>query len=163
MNNNIGTAFAIVQEIAEELGWNYSHGNLTEMGFKAVTVYPLTHLTIQTVQLNDYVSTIQMNVIIADIVNFLKGENEQESLITLYSEQGYTENQNYAHILQDLYVKFSLKLREKEMQYNQSIMIQKPIAFVPFIESDKDVLAGYNITINMDVQSPWVTDCYNEV
>jgi hypothetical protein len=102
MNNNIGTAFAIVQEIAEELGWNYSHGNLTEMGFKAVTVYPLTHLTIQTVQLNDYVSTIQMNVIIADIVNFLKGENEQESLITLYSEQGYTENQNYAHILQDL-------------------------------------------------------------
>jgi hypothetical protein len=120
-------------------------------------------LTIQTVQLNDYVSTIQMNVIIADIVNFLKGENEQESLITLYSEQGYTENQNYAHILQDLYVKFSLKLREKEMQYNQSIMIQKPIAFVPFIEADKDVLAGYNITINMDVQSPWVTDCYNEV
>jgi hypothetical protein len=104
-----------------------------------------------------------MNVIIADIVNFLKGENEQESLITLYSEQGYTENQNYAHILQDLYVKFSLKLREKEMQYNQSIMIQKPIAFVPFIEADKDVLAGYNITINMDVQSPWVTDCYNEV
>jgi hypothetical protein len=42
-------------------------------------------------------------------------------------------------------------------------MIQKPIAFVPFIEADKDVLAGYNITINMDVQSPWVTDCYNEV
>ena len=163
MNNNIGTAFAIIQEIAEELGWNYSHGNLTEAGFKAVTVYPLVHNTIQSVTLTDQISTVQLNVIIADIVNFLKGENEQESLITLYSEQGYTENQNYAHILQDLYVRFSLKLREKEMQYNESIYFARPITFVPFIEADKDVLAGYNVTINLEIRSPWVTDCYNEI
>jgi hypothetical protein len=106
-NNHIGTAFELMKDIATEEGWNYSHGTLTELDFKAFLVFPLMHCSIQSVALTDQVATIQMNVMVADRVNFLKTENEQENLITEYSEYGYTENQNYGHILQDLYVRFS--------------------------------------------------------
>ena len=163
MRNNIGTIFEIVKEISDELGWNYSHGNLTEAGLKSITVYPLVHLSLQQVQLDDYVSQVQFNCIIADQVNYLKTENESLNLVDVYAVQGFTENQNYAHILQDLYVKFALKLREKEMQYNSDISIVKPTTFTPFIEADKDVLAGYNIALNVNITSPSVTDCYNEI
>ena len=163
MRNNIGTIFEIVKEISDELGWNYSHGNLTEAGLKSITVYPLVHLSLQQVQLDDYVSQVQFNCIIADQVNYLKTENESMDLVDVYAVQGFTENQNYAHILQDLYMKFALKLREKEMQYNSDISIVKPTTFTPFIEADKDVLAGYNIALNVNITSPSVTDCYNEI
>ena len=163
MRNNIGTIFEIVKEISDELGWNYSHGNLTEAGLKSITVYPLVHLSLQQVQLDDYVSQVQFNCIIADQVNYLKTENESLDLVDVYAVQGFTENQNYAHILQDLYMKFALKLREKEMQYNSDISIVKPTTFTPFIEADKDVLAGYNIALNVNITSPSVTDCYDEI
>lgn len=156
-------AFKIIKEISEELGWNYSHGNLSEHGLKSVTVYPLTHTALQSVSLDDQISTVQLSITIADIVNFIKTENEQLDLVDVYSVQGYTENENYANILQDLYMKFSLKLREKEMQYNDIIYLQKPIAFTPFIQADKDVLSGFNITLNVDLISPSVTDCYYEL
>jgi hypothetical protein len=113
-NNHIGTAFELMKDIATEEGWNYSHGTLTELDFKAFLVFPLMHCSIQSVALTDQVATIQMNVMVADRVNFLKTENEQENLITEYSEYGYTENQNYGHILQDLYVRFSKGLWRTE-------------------------------------------------
>ena len=113
-NNHIGTAFEVMKDIADLEGWNYSHGTLTEFDFKAFLVFPLMHCSIQSVALTDQVATIQMNVMVADRVNFLKTENEQENLITEYSQYGYTENQNYANILQDLYVRFSKGLWRTE-------------------------------------------------
>jgi hypothetical protein len=91
-------------------------------------------------------------------MNDLKGENESDVLRTTYSEYGYTENQNYGHILQNLYVAFCRKIFEYEQTYFDQIQFQRPINFAPFIEGDNDVLAGHNITINMDLINPWVTD-----
>jgi hypothetical protein len=161
-NNHIGTTFAIMKEIADDLGWNYSHGQLTEMGMKSIQVYPMLHVTIQSVSMVDSIATIQINVVIADIMNFLKGENESDVLRTTYEKYGYSESQNYAHILQNLYVAFCRQLFAKEQTYFDQIQIQRPISFAPFIEGDGDVLSGHNITLNMDVINPWVTDgdCY---
>jgi hypothetical protein len=161
--NNIGGIFAIMKEIADELGWNYSHGNLSEVGFRAVQVYPLQHVTIQSITIAEQISTVTLNIVIADIVNYLKGENEQLNQVNLYSQIGYTENSNYAHILNELYVRFSLKLREKMLQYNEDWRVTLPITATPFIEADKDVLAGHTISIVAEIKSPFVIDCYDEV
>jgi hypothetical protein len=161
--DNLGGIFAILKEIADELGWNYSHGNMTEMSLKAVNVYPLQHCTIQSITVQEQIATYSINIIIADLVNFIKTENEQLNLVTLYSELGYTENSNYAHVLQDLYVKFNLKLREKRMQFAEDVNLVYPVAFNPFIEADSDVLAGYTITLTIEGKSPSVIDCYDEV
>jgi len=157
-NNHIGTAFEVMKDIADLEGWNYSHGTLTEFDFKAFLVFPLMHCSIQQVNLTDQVATIQMNVMVADRVNFLKTENEQENLITEYSKYGYTENQNYANILQDLYVRFSKGLWRTEQTYYNQIQWIRPINFIPFVETMDSVLAGYQIQIGIELINPWVTD-----
>jgi hypothetical protein len=157
-NNHIGTAFEVMKDIADLEGWNYSHGTLTEFDFKAFLVFPLMHCSIQSVALTDQVATIQMNVMVADRVNFLKTENEQENLITEYSQYGYTENQNYANILQDLYVRFSKGLWKTEQDYYNQIQYIRPITFAPFVETLDSVLAGYQITVGIELINPWVTD-----
>ena len=157
-NNHIGTAFEVMKDIADLEGWNYSHGTLTEFDFKAFLVFPLMHCSIQSVALTDQVATIQMNIMVADRVNFLKTENEQENLITEYSQYGYTENQNYANILQDLYVRFSKGLWKTEQDYFNQIQYIRPITFQPFVETLDSVLAGYQITVGIELIHPWVTD-----
>lgn len=161
-NNHIGTAFQIFKEIADELDWNYSHGTLDEHSLKAITVYPLLHVTMQTASLTDITEQFNFNVLIADITNYLKGENEQQDLVDVYSEIGYTENQNYAHILQNLYVAFAQKLYAKEKEYFSQVQWIRPISFTPFTEGGQDVLTGYNVSITIELQNPWVTDgtCY---
>ena len=157
-NNHIGTAFEVMKDIADLEGWNYSHGTLTEFDFKAFLVFPLMHCSIQQVNLTDQVATVQMNVMVADRVNYLKTENEQENLITEYSKYGYTENQNYANILQDLYVRFSKGLWRTEQTYYNQIQWIRPINFIPFVETMDSVLAGYQIQIGIELINPWVTD-----
>ena len=157
-NNHIGTAFELMKDIATEEGWNYSHGTLTELDFKAFLVFPLMHCSIHSVALTDQVATIKMNVMVADRVNFLKTENEQENLITEYSEYGYTENQNYGHILQDLYVRFSKGLWRTEQNYYNQVQYIRPITFQPFVETMDTVLGGYQITVGIELINPWVTD-----
>ena len=157
-NNHIGTAFEVMKDIADLEGWNYSHGTLTEFDFKAFLVFPLMHCSIQSVALTDQVATIQMNIMVADRVNFLKTENEQENLITEYTQYGYTENQNYANILQDLYVRFSKGLWKTEQDYFNQIQYIRPITFQPFVETLDSVLAGYQITVGIELINPWVTD-----
>ena len=161
-NNHIGTAFQIFKEIADELGWDYSHGTLDEHSLKAITVYPLLHVTMQNASLTDVIEQFNFNILIADITNYLKGENEQQNLVDTYEEYGYTENQNYAHILQNLYVAFSQKLYAKEKEYFSQVQWIRPIAFTPFTEGGQDVLTGYNVSITIELQNPWVTDgtCY---
>lgn len=161
-NNHIGTAFQIFKEIADELEWNYSHGTLDEHSLKAITVYPLLHVTMQNASLTDVTEQFNFNILIADITNYLKGENEQQDLVDTYEEYGYTENQNYAHILQNLYVAFAQKLYAKEKEYFSQVQWIRPIAFTPFTEGGQDVLTGYNVTITIELQNPWVTDgtCY---
>ena len=157
-NNHIGTAFEVMKDIADLEGWNYSHGTLTEFDFKAFLVFPLMHCSIQSVALTDQVATIQMNIMVADRVNFLKTENEQENLITEYSQYGYTENQNYANILQDLYVRFSKGLWRTEQDYFNQMQYIRPITFQRFVETLDSVLAGYQITVGIELINPWVTD-----
>ena len=157
-NNHIGTAFELMKDMANQEGWNYSHGTLTELDFKAFLVFPLMHCSIQSVALVDQVATIQMNIMVADRVNYLKTENEQQNLITEYSEYGYTENQNYGNILQDLYVRFAKGLWRTEQDYFNQVQYIRPITFQPFIETMDSVLAGYQITLGIEVINPWVTD-----
>ena len=60
-------------------------------------------------------------------------------------------------------MEFSLKLREKDLAYNEDIRLVRPISMNPFIEADADVLAGFTVDLQFEIRSPWVTDCYNEV
>lgn len=158
MNNHIGTAFEIIKQVADRLEWNYSHGDITSDPKRSKIVYPLVHTTIGPLQLNKQASIFQMNVMIGDVVNFLKTENQSDSLETKYDLMGYTENQNYANVLQELYVKFSKALYQVQYDRYGEFIFSFPLSFNPFIEDGNDVIAGWTITLTFELQSPFVTD-----
>jgi len=158
--NHIGTALAFCKDVANEMGARYSHGNITEMNMRSMLVYPYMHTNVSQVSLDEVMATVQVNIMIADRVNTITTENQGLNQETLYSEIGYTENNNYAMVLQQLYVDFAIACRKYEMQYYDALEIQKPILFTAFEETYDDVIAGYTITLNIDVANPIVTDGY---
>lgn len=157
-NNHIGTVLEAMQAIAEAEGWNYSHGDLDQHGLKTFTIYPLLHVTMRTVALGPQTSDIVIGVLLADRVNFQATEDTGKTPEDLYKEYGFTENSNYAHIVQQLYVKFSIQLRAQEQLKFSQLQLQKPINLSAIVEVDNDVLAGWQGDIVITVQSPWVTD-----
>jgi hypothetical protein len=45
-----------------------------------------------------------------------------------------------------------------EQDYFSQIQFQRPIVFNPFVETMDSVLAGYQISVTIDLINPWVTD-----
>lgn len=156
--NHIGTAFYFVQQIASNLDYRYTHGNLSEFDFKTFSVFPLCHLTLDTVSVQETTSEIGLTITLADRVTFLKTTNQGEDLSTLYSAYGYTENSNYAFILQQLYVDWVTEVKKQEMSMYNNLTFAKPMTMVPFVETLDTVLAGYTITLNLTITNPLVTD-----
>jgi hypothetical protein len=149
---------AYLKDVAEACEWNYSHGNMTERPFKNSVVYPLLHANIQNVSVYQSYASITVNVAIIDRVNFLKTEDAGLNKTTLYGEYGYTENQNYAHVLQELYVRFLVKLYTINVQNYNEITYNYPLSGSPFVEEAEDVVAGWSFTLTLSVHSPFATD-----
>ena len=88
----------------------------------------------------------------------LKTENDGLTESTVYDKIGYTENQNYSHVMQEVYVRFMTALHYvKEDAYNEAYC-NDPINFTAFIEAEEHVVAGYSLTLNLTVENPFVTD-----
>jgi hypothetical protein len=85
-------------------------------------------------------------------------ENQGDNLPTLYSQIGYTENSNYAQILQSLYFDFVTELRKQEQILYNNLQYTRPFDMTPFIETMSDVLAGYTVNLDLTITNPLVTD-----
>lgn len=158
--NHIGTVLAFCKDVANEMGARYSHGNITESNMRSMLVYPYMHTNIGQVTLNEVMASVQVNIMIADRVNVITTENQSLNQEVLYNEVGYTENNNYAMVLQQLYVDFAIATKKYEMLYFDALDILWPIQFTAFEETYDDVIAGYTISLTIDVANPIVTDGY---
>lgn len=148
----------LFKSIANEMGARFSHGNITETNKHAMLVYPYMHINIDNVAVGEVLSNVSVNIDISDRVNIITSENQGLDESTLYSEIGYTENNNYAMVLQELYSTFVIAFKKYEMQYFNSLSIQKPYTLQSYIEQESDVLAGYTATFNIEIVNPIVTD-----
>jgi hypothetical protein len=158
--NHIGTVVKFCNDIADDMNARYSHGNITEMNFRSMLVYPYVHANIGSVSIGDSVTLIQVNLMICDRVNVITTENQGLNQSDLYSQVGYTENNNYAMVLQQLYGDFAIALKKYEMQYYNVLSVTRPVSLTPFEESYDDVVAGYTITLQLTLMNPIVTDGY---
>lgn len=156
--NHIGTIFRFVQNIATELSAQYTHGNITEFDINAFTVFPLVHLTIVDIRPNLQTGNCSIRFVVADRVSYLKTENSGLNEESLYSLYGYTENNNYAFVLQDLYIRVTMALRKYEMQNYSNLQLTWPVTFTPFIETLNSVVAGYEVSLDIQITTPLVTD-----
>jgi hypothetical protein len=103
-------------------------------------------------------SNVSVVIDLSDRVNVITSENQGLDESVLYSEIGYTENNNYAMVLQQLYGDFVIAFKKYEMQYFNSLSIQKPFQLQSYIEQETDVLAGFTATLNIEIVNPIVTD-----
>lgn len=156
--NHIGTAFHVVRTIANNLGWQYTHGNLSDFDFKQFSVFPLCHNTINAVNVQENVASVNLTLTIADRVYFPKSEMSAVDKSDYLSDYGYTENANYAQILQSLYVDFISELRKQEQLFYNNLNYTRPVGMIPFVETLDSVLAGWSVTLEFTITNPLVTD-----
>ena len=156
--NHIGTIVLLFKSIADEMGARFSHGNITETNKHSMLVYPYLHINIDNIAIGDVLSNVSVNIDLSDRVNIITSENQGLDESVLYSEVGYTENNNYAMVLQQLYTGFVIAFKKYEMQYFNDLTIQKPFSLQSYAEQENDVLAGFTATLNIEIVNPIVTD-----
>ena len=155
--NHIGTDNYFWRQVASRMKAQYSHGSLTEKDFKAIAVYPLLHTTINSIQA-EQTATMQFTIMIADqninYSNDFQGLDQSE----VFQEYGYTENANYAFVLQEMYIRLTKEMEYQEQQMFNSLQIQKPYTLTPMVEDLDAILTGFTADVSLDIINPIVTD-----
>jgi hypothetical protein len=156
--NHIGTGNYFWKTIAASLNAQYSHGSLTEFDFKSVTVFPLLHITLTRVDVNDSTSVLSYQIFFGDQNIKYSNDYQGQDLTNVNSQIGYTENNNYAFILQELYIRLVRAIKSQEMAMYTNLNINRPFTMNPFAESMDAVLTGFTLDISLTIINPIVTD-----
>jgi hypothetical protein len=156
--NHIGTGNYFWKAIASSLNSQYSHGSLTEFDFKSVTVFPLLHVTLTRIDVNDSTSVLSYQIFFADQNIQYSNDFQGQNLVDVNSLSGFTENNNYAFILQELYIRLVKAIKAQEMAMYTNLNINRPFAMNPFLESMDAVLTGFTLDISLTIINPIVTD-----
>jgi len=154
--NHIGTAISFMQDVANEMNARFSHGSITGIDNSSMLVYPYIHINIGSVSVDKQTAQIQINIVVGDRVNTIVNDNAGINEGTLYTQYGYTENNNYGFVLQEMYVRFVMAIQKYEQLYFNELQIQRPFDMQSFIEEYDDVTAGYVVTLNLTCINPLV-------
>lgn len=64
--NHIGTGNYYWKEVASRMEAQYSHGSMTEYDFKAITVFPLLHITLMRIDVDSSTARLTYSIMVAD-------------------------------------------------------------------------------------------------
>jgi hypothetical protein len=156
--NHIGTANYFWKQVAGEIKAQYSHGGLTEFDFKAITVFPLLHISISQIDVTENTANLSYTILVADqnvrYSNDFQGVEPQ----TTFQQIGYTEDENYAFVLQEIYIRLIKAITKIEKAMFNSVNINRPFTLIPFIKDTDSILTGFTFQISMNIFNPIVTD-----
>jgi hypothetical protein len=156
--NHIGTGNYFWREVADRIKAQYSHGTMTEFDFKAITVFPLLHIAISRIDISESTSTLTYSIMIADQNMRYSNDFQGMANATTFSEVGYTEDENYVFVLQELYVRILKEIAYMEKQMYNSLNISRPFTLTPFIKDTDSILTGFTGEISLTILNPIVTD-----
>ena len=156
--NHIGTGNYFWKAVADRMGAQYSHGTLTEFDFKAITVFPLLHIAISRIDLNESTAVLTYSIMIADQNMRYSNDFQGMANSTTFEEVGYTEDENYAFVLQEMYVRLIREISYMEQDMYNNLNIQRPYTLTPFIKDTDSVLTGFTADISLNIINPIVTD-----
>jgi|LakMenEpi03Aug12_release.lakeMendotaPanAssembly.Ray.scaffolds.fasta_scaffold22386_2 hypothetical protein len=156
--NHIGTGNYFWKTIAASLDAQYSHGSLTEFDFKSVTVFPLLHITLVRIDVDEAITTLSYQVMFGDQNISYSTDFQGKNLVDVFASAGYTEDNNYAFIIQELYVRLVKAIRSQEMAMYTNLNVVRPFTMNPFADSFDAVLSGFTLDINLTIINPIVTD-----
>lgn len=130
-----------------------THGNLDLVDLKRQNIYPLVHVVSNGVTFGERTTDYAFGVTIMDIVDFDRSDPADEF-------EPFYGDDNAQDILHDLGITIELaldKLRRGEL-FDDMFRLNGDVGGVAFINEGENVLAGYNVTINVTSLNASVTD-----
>ncbi len=156
--NHIGTGNYYWKQVASRMDAQYSHGGMTEYDFKAITVFPLLHITLTRIDIDTSTARLTYSIMVADQNIHYSNDFQGMTNAELFEEYGYTENANYAFVLQEIYIRLVKQMEYMEQALYNTLQIEKPYSLTPFAEDLDAVLTGYTGEITLIILNPIVTD-----
>lgn len=156
--NHIGTGNYFWKEVAARMEAQYSHGTLTEFDFKAITIFPLLHIAIRDIVLDKSTAVLTYSILIADQNMRYSNDFQGMANSTTFAEYGYSEDENYSFILQEIYIRLVREMTYVEQQIYNSLQISRPLTLTPLIKDTDSVITGFMGDISLTILNPITTD-----
>ena len=132
--------------IAEPFINTVTQGDITDVDLNKSTIFPLCHLMVNNVSLTSNITTIDVSIILMDIVDFSKdnassdirgNNNELDVLNTQLSVAGRLQ---------------ALLLRSET--YYKNYQVDSPFSCEPFTDRFESNVAGWNVSFTVTMSNP---------
>ena len=116
--------------------------NKTDNTTWAAPLYPLLYVIPGTITRYENYVNYSLNVIVCDILNAKNYDNEVDVM------------SDTAQILSDVLAQFKYSVTAAQGNFETKYDIQLPATLIPFNEAFDDILAGWNLQLNVIVDEP---------
>lgn len=120
-----------------------SLGDILEMDLSRQTIYPLAHIIPDTAELNETTTTLNFEIIGADLVDFSKDDIREQT------ESFYGIN-NLQDVYQDILGKLSTFVKRLD---NSDYELNYYFSLEPFSERMENLLAGWTLSFSITIKN----------
>jgi len=122
-----------------------THGSIEDVDLARQTIFPLAHVTPSTATLNEKTIAYSMNIAALDIVDFNKNDLREEA-------NPYYGTDNKMDVLSDLAVRLQIAVDVIRRELvDRNITIDTGITMTPFVDRFENLLAGWEVTLNITI------------
>lgn len=127
-------------------------GDLTEVDLNKTTIFPLSHIAFSNVTFSDHILSASIRILCLDIVDVTKEKQTEDSMFGNDNLQDILNTQ--LQVVNDL---------QQEMRrgsaFSDNFQVTTSVVAEPFIDNFENQLAGWGVTINIEVPTNELSLC----
>ena len=127
-------------------------GDLTEVDLNKTTIFPLCHIAFSNVTFSEHILSASIRILCLDIVDVTKEKQTEDSMFGNDNLQDILNTQ--LQVVNDL---------QQEMRrgsaFSDNFQVTTSVVAEPFIDNFENQLAGWGVTINIEVPTNELSLC----
>ncbi len=127
-------------------------GDLTEVDLNKTTIFPLSHIAFSNVTFSEHILSASIRILCLDIVDVTKEKQTEDSMFGNDNLQDILNTQ--LQVVNDL---------QQEMRrgsaFSDNFQVTTSVVAEPFIDNFENQLAGWGVTINIEVPTNELSLC----
>lgn len=127
-------------------------GDLTEVDLNKTTIFPLSHIAFSNVTFSEHILSASIRILCLDIVDVTKEKQTEDSMLGNDNLQDILNTQ--LQVVNDL---------QQEMRrgsaFSDNFQVTTSVVAEPFIDNFENQLAGWGVTINIEVPTNELSLC----
>ena len=127
-------------------------GDLTEVDLNKTTIFPLSHVAFSNVTFSEHILSASIRILCLDIVDVTKEKQTEDSMFGNDNLQDILNTQ--LQVVNDL---------QQEMRrgsaFSDNFQVTTSVVAEPFIDNFENQLAGWGVTINIEVPTNELSLC----